>query len=217
MENLHNKPVVMFCGSRSLSGQYQPLVMQLVLSSLKQGAALSVGCAAGADSIALSSALALGAGNRLSVFAVGGADGRSFAGRASCYSGVYRALSNGAQVTWWAGGTSQVPLRARLAGRSLACVRSVHAGGAGSRVTALVSALPARPFSSGHWPSCGSGTWASLAAAARQGLSVVLVPVAGLSAVTASQLPTLEAQGTWSAVTLHDGIHAFAWHNGRLL
>ena len=201
-------PVVMVCGSRSLSQAASRAVGQVVPALLGAGSVLSVGCASGADAAAVSSATAQGAGSRLQLFAVGGQGGAGFAGRASALPGVRAASVAGARVTWWAGGPPSVPLRARLARRSLACVRSVLAGGPGSGLVAFVSRLPSQAFGSGAWPSCGSGTWSAVAAAARAGLPVVVVPVGGVSGCS---LPGLPGGGSWVAVGLAAQVGGFRW------
>ena len=191
-------PVVMLCGSRSLHGGAVPQVGRVASALVWAGSVLAVGCAAGADAAAVSSVVSSGAAPRLHLFAVGGVNGSGFAGKASAFVGVQSAASAGAVVSWWAGGPSSVPLRARLAKRSLACVRSAATGGPGSGLVAFVSQLPARPFRPGAWPSCGSGSWASAAAASRLGLPVVVVPVGSLAGVSVSSLPALPGGGSWS-------------------
>jgi hypothetical protein len=104
-------------------------------------------------------------------------------------------------VSWWAGGGPGVVLRARLARRSLAAVRLVAAGGPGSGLVAWSSRLPAIPFRAGPWPSCGSGTWSSVAAAARLGVPVIVVPVGPLARVPLARWPVLPAGGHWSPVS----------------
>lgn len=207
-------PVVMVCGSRSLPPGAVRTVGQVVPVLLGAGSVLSVGCASGADAAAVSSALAQGAGSRLQLFAVGGASGTGFAGKASAVAGLRAAVAAGAAVSWWAGGSAAVPLRARLARRSLACVQSASAGGPGSGLVAFVSSLPSQPFGSGAWPACGSGSWSSIAAAARAGLSVVVVPVGGLSG---SLLPGLPGGGSWAAVSLAAQVGGFRWQPGPSL
>ncbi|MCP3867754.1 MAG: hypothetical protein GY703_06600 [Gammaproteobacteria bacterium] len=193
-------PVVMVCGSRSLPGGFVPQVGRVVSALVGSGSMLAVGCATGADAAAVSSAVAVGAASRLRLFAVGGANGSGFAGQVSAFSGVRSAVSAGAVVTWWAGGPAAVPLRVRLARRSLACARFTAAGGPGSGLVGFVFQLPARSFGSGVWPSCGSGSWASAAAASRLGLPVVVVPVGSLAGVSVSSLPVLPGGGSWAPV-----------------
>jgi hypothetical protein len=184
--------VLVVSGSRSLPPALALSVRSVVVAAVAAGCRVSVGCAAGADSVAVSSVLAAGGGSLLSVFAVGGSCGSGFAGRLSAVAGVRSALAAGAAVSWWAGGSVAVPLRGRLAARSLACVRSA-VGVPRSLVVGFVAAPPPRPFGGGAWPSCGSGSWSSLAAAARLGLPVFVFPAGGFP------LPLLGA-GAWSPV-----------------
>lgn len=207
-------PVVMVCGSRALPAAAARTVGQVVPALLGAGSVLSVGCATGADAAAVSSAVALGAGSRLRLFAVGGPGGAGFAGQLSAVAGLRAAAAAGAAVSWWAGGPASLPLRARLARRSLACVRAAAAGGPGSGLVAFVAGLPPQPFSSGTWPSCGSGSWAAVAAAARAGLPVVVAPVGGLSG---SSLPGLPGGGSWAAVGLAAQVGGFRWLPGPSL
>ena len=207
----------MVCGSRSLPGGAAPGVGRVVSALVGAGSVLAVGCAAGADAAAVSSVVAAGVGSRLRLFAVGGSSGAGFAGKASAFSGVRSAASAGATVSWWAGGGAAVPLRARLARRSLACVRAAAAGGPGSGLVAFVSQLPARPFGAGAWPSCGSGSWASVAAASQQGLPVVVVPVGPLAGVSVSSLPALPGGGAWAQVGCGVLAGGFRWVPGPSL
>ena len=93
----------------------------------RRAAAVSVGCAAGADALALSAAVAAGASGRsLRVFAVGASSGAGF-WSGSALSGVRLAAAAGASVAWLAGGSLSVPLRARLLRRSLAALRGCSA------------------------------------------------------------------------------------------
>jgi hypothetical protein len=203
--------VVMVCGSRSLSASAVPLVNQVVQSLLSAGRGIAVGCAAGADATVISSVLAAGASSQLRVFAAFGPGGAGAAGSVSAVSVVSQAATNGVPVTWWAGGPASVPLRGLLASRSLACVRSVVGSGAGAGLVAFVSALPSRSWGSGAFPSCGSGSWSSVAAAAKLGLPVVVFPVGALVGVASAQLPVLpvSAGGAWSCAGV--GIWSGAW------
>jgi len=204
-------PVVMLCGSRSLPAGAFSQVGQVVASLLGSGSVLAVGCAAGVDAAAVSSAVAAGAAARLRLFAVGGASGSGFACSASAFDGVRSAVVAGAVVSWWAGGPASVPLRGRLARRSLACVRAAAAGEPGSGLVVFVSQLPACAFGAGAWPSCGSGSWSSAAAAARLGLPVVLVPVGPLAGVSVSSLPALSGGGSWALVGRGAPVGGFRW------
>ena len=204
-------PVVMLCGSRSLPVASRPRVGAAVSALLGSGARLAVGCAAGADAAAVSAALAAGAAPRLVLCAVGGPSGLGFAGRVSAPGGVRAAVAAGAAVRWWAGGPPALGLRARLARRSLACVRLAAAGGPGSGLVAFVAQLPPRALGAGAWPACGSGSWSSAAAAARLGLSVVVVPVGPLAGVPLSALPALPGGGSWSPVAAGALSGGFRW------
>ncbi len=209
-------PVVAVCGYRVLPGSAVSQVGSVVSALLGVGSVLAVGCAAGADAAAVSSAVSSGSASRLLLFAVGGRSGSGFAGRVSAFSGVCSAVSAGAAVAWWAGGPSSVPLRARLVGRSLACVGAAAGGGPGSGLVAFVAQLPPRPFGPGAWPSCGSGScgsgsWGSAAAAALRGLSVVVVPVGALAGVALSSLPALPGGGSWVPVSAGVLFGGFRW------
>ena len=213
-------PVVVVCGSRALPGAAVPLVGRVVSALLGAGSVLAVGCAVGADAAALSAAVAAGAAARLQVWAAFGPVSPPWAARrysapgacsASAVGAVAAALVAGAPVRWWAGGPPSVPLASRLARRSLACVRSAAAGGPGSGRVAFVASLPGRPFGRGPWPSCGSGSWASAAAAALLGLSVVVVPVGPLAGASVSSLPALPGGGAWVPVSAGVLSGGFRW------
>lgn len=186
---------VMVCGSRALGASARPAVASVVRAALASGSRLVVGCASGADAAALAAALAAGPGAPVSLFAAFGQAGAGAAGRASNVRGVAAAVAGGLPVSWWAGGPASVPLRARLARRSLAAVRFAARGGPGSSLVAFAAALPPRPFSSGPFPSCGSGSWSSVAAAALLGLPVSVVPVGPLASVSPASLPPLPGGG----------------------
>ena len=122
--------LVGFVGSRCLVA---PGVVPVVRSVLASGRGVAVGCASGVDASALSVALAV-APARVSVFAVGGASGRGFwSGRLPAL--VARAVSAGASVAWWAGG-SVAPSVGRP-GRRGRCLR----GGRGRRRVRLGRAV----------------------------------------------------------------------------
>ena len=210
----------MLCGSRSLPGASAPVVERVVSALLGSGFVLSVGCAVGADAAAISSVLAAGAAQRLRVWCAFGPVSPPWSAArysapgacsASAVSSVASALLAGSVVRWWAGGPAAVPLRARLVGRSLACVRATAGGGSGSGLVAFVAQLPPRPFAPGAWPSCGSGSWGSAAAAAQQWLSVVVVPVGGLAGVSVSSLPALPGGGAWVPASAGVVSGGFRW------
>lgn len=204
-------PVVMVCGSRSLPAAAAPQVARVVSGLLADGSLVATGCAAGADAAAVSAVLAAGCASRLLLLAVGGSSGSGFAGRASAPAGVFAAAAAGASVRWWAGGPPSLPLRARLAARSLKCTRTAAAGGPGSGLVAFVAQLPPRAFAPGAWPSCGSGSWSSAAAAALLGLPVVVVPVGSLAGVALHSLPALPGWGSWSPVAPGALSGGFRW------
>ena len=141
--------LVAFAGSRSLPSSARSLVASVVGAVLASGRRVGVGCAVGADAFALAAALAVSPA-AVSVFAVGGPRGLGFSS-GSALALVRRAFASGALVAWRAGGPLSVPLRARLALRSRACVAVAAASGAGAGLVAFVSAPP--PSSVGSWRS----------------------------------------------------------------
>ena len=189
---------VMICGSRQLPSAAFALIDTLVGVLLAHGRALIVGCAAGADRVALNAAMQL-APSRLSVLAAFGPGGKGAAGSASAVAAVQAAARAGVPVLWWAGGGPTVPLRARLAVRSLSAVRQVASSGAGAGLIAVVGSLPSRSWTGhGPWWSCGSGSWSSVAAADAFGLRVVVFPV-GAAGLGGARLPALpSAPGHWA-------------------
>ena len=169
-----------FCGSRSLPSSAQPLVASVVSSVLSGSSArLVVGCSVGADALVLSS-VPQSSLFRVSVFAAFG-----FSGRGACSLSavpvVAAAGQGGAFVNWWSGGRLSVPLRLRLAKRSLALVQFLA-----RRHSALVCFL-ASPKSRGSLLACRL--------AARFGVTVFVFCV-GFSP---SRLPRL-GRGSWSLV-----------------
>ncbi len=187
-----------FCGSRSLPVSAQPLVSSVVSAVLSGSSArLAVGCSVGADSLVLSS-VPFASFPRLSVFAAFGSGGRG-ACSLSAVSSVLAAARAGASVAWWAGGRLAVPLRLRLAGRSVALVRFL----AQSRPSALVCFLSSRK---------SRGSLLACRLAARLGVSVFVFCVgfspARLPAGQAG-LPRL-GRGSWRSVQVA-GHSAFQW------
>jgi hypothetical protein len=183
--------VVGFCGSGALPSSAQPLVAACVQGWLAAGAQVAVGCAAGADAAVVSAVLSAGAASRLTVFCAFAPSGQGAAGLVSSVAGVSAALFAGAVVRWLAGGSLAVPVRGRLAQRSLAFVRFLAAqqsAAPGGGLVGFVSSLPSSPFGRGPFPSCGSGTWSTLAAAALLGVPVVAFPVR-LSSCPPATLP----------------------------
>lgn len=184
--------LVGFSGSLSLPPSARPLVASVVGGWLSAGASVVVGCAVGADHFVVSSVLAAGAASRLTLFVAFAPSGVGAAGSVSAVAGVTAAALAGASVRWLAGGPLDIPLRARLARRSLALVRHLAAT-PGAGLVAFVSSLPSAPFGRGPFPSCGSGAWSTLAAAALLRVSVVVFPVT----LSPCHLVPLPAGGSW--------------------
>jgi len=167
-------PVVGFLGSRSLGPSWGAWVRSALAWACPAGSSVgvAVGCSAGADSVALSSALGLGL--PVSLFAVGGPSVPPrpglplgplvgfWAGSSSLLSSVARLCSS---VFWFAGGPLAVPLRARLSLRSRALISAVSLSG-GSLVVAFVAGSVSK----------SKGSWAAVRWALLAGLSVVVVP-----------------------------------------
>jgi hypothetical protein len=204
-------PLLMFAGSRDLAPGSADIAAAVSVA-VRSGSRIVTGCATGADALVIRAALALGPQGvaALSVLAAHGpvSPARSSARytapgswSGSALADVAAALHAGASLSWWAGGGPDVVLRARLARRSLAAVRLVAAGAPGSGLVAWCSRLPPLPFRAGPWPSCGSGSWSSVAAAARLGVPVIVVPVGPLARVPLARWPVLPAGGHWSPVS----------------
>jgi hypothetical protein len=214
-------PMVMLAGSRDLAPGAADIA-SVVTTLVRAGVRLVTGCAKGADALVIRAALDLGSAgvSALSVLAAHGPVSPSWsathhtapgAWSGSAVADVAAAMLAGVSVSWWAGGGPDLDLRARLARRSLAAVRLLAAGGPGSGLVAWPSRLPPLPFRDGPWPSCGSGTWASVAAATRLGLPVVVVPVGSLLDVPLSSWPVLTPGGQWSPVALVTHAGAALW------
>jgi len=213
--------VVGFSGGRALSGPPAALVARVASAVLGAGSPVFVGCALGAD-LAVLSALASSpvAGSR--VFAAFGPGGVGV-GSSSAPASVALAAFAGVPVSWWAGGGGPaVPLRGRLAARSLALVRALAA--AGGSLFVFPSALPPAPwgpapfghgpFGPGPFPSSGgSGSWSSAAAAALLRVPVVLFPPALPSPawLPASALPALPGPAGWWSPAVLFGVPCLAW------
>lgn len=111
-------------GGRAASPRALQVSRRFARALVSSGHVLHVGCASGGDLAALSGALALGHSSlfsHLRVFAVGGPSGAGF-WRSSAVQAVQVAARAGFPVSWWAGGSSSVPLVARLMSRSLAAL-----------------------------------------------------------------------------------------------
>lgn len=211
--------LVGFCGPRSLPVGAASLVPALVASVLRSGRGVASGCAVGVDQVAVSAAVAGGAGGRLSVFC---AFGRRGLGAVPGCSVPLRSLSAvvaaGGSVSWWSGGGPVAgvlpPVPARLAARSLAFVRAVAASGSGCGLVAVVGGPPSRALPRGgrpgSWPSCGSGSWASVGAAVLLGVPVVVFPCGWLGFRGAASLPSLPVAGSWAACS-SSGLWSAGW------
>lgn len=109
-----------FGGSRNLSQKYASQVAQVVQVSLAAGASVRVGCAVGADQFVIHSAVSQP--QNLEIFAQFAPSGAgAFSGSAVLSVAVAQEL--GASVSYLAGGSLAVPLRARLLRRSIAALR----------------------------------------------------------------------------------------------
>lgn len=184
-----NVASVAFGGSRSLPAAFSPLVVRVVSGCVSAGASsFAVGCASGADAVALSALVAAGAASRVRVFAVGSSSGAGF-WRCSALAGVRAAASAGAAVSWLAGGALSVPLVRRLAARSRACVASLGAGGV---FCVFVSSPSSR------------GSFGAARAAVSLGVRVVAFPCG----FAGSALPSLGG-GAW--VPVSSGVFVGGW------
>ena len=218
--------VVGFAGPRfGPAAGASALVSALVGSVLASGRSVAAGCAAGVDALAVSAAVAAGAGSRLSVFAAFGPSGwGALPGSSAPPASLVPVVRAGGRVVWWAGGgpvAGVLPSPARrLVGRSLAFVRFLAAGGPGSGLVLVVSGPPPRPFASAPgggwsaWPSCGSGSWGSAGAAALLGVPVVVFPFGWRGFAGVSSLPALPGRpGQWVPLSSVVGSWSagFAW------
>lgn len=170
-------PVWAFGGSRSLSADAATLAGHAAVSLLRSGASLVLGCCQGADASALSAAVRAGYAGRVSVLGAFGPLGPSGAWpagacSASAVASVRAAVCAGATFQPWAGGSSSVPLSARLSGRTRAVAAAASAG-------AVVVLAPG-----------SRGALILARAVARRGLPVLALPVCG------ARLPALGA-GRW--------------------
>lgn len=189
------RPFVCVAGSRDLSAAWGSRVAAVVQSLLGSGRGVVVGCAAGADALALQAALAFPGASAasLAVFAAGGPDGSGFwAGSAFPLVARAAGMAPGC-VRWWAGGPASLPLPARLVGRAAAAVNLAVASGAGAGFVAFVTSPGSR------------GSCRAARLAARLGLPVVVFPCG----FPPAQLPSL-AGGRWVPLAAV-GAWAGAW------
>jgi hypothetical protein len=186
--SLPSSSLVAFGGSRSLPPAAGGLVSSVVGACLRAGRSVSVGCAAGADALVLSAALAFpGGAARLSVFAVGSPSGAGF-WSGSAFPAVRSAAAAGARVVWLAGGALSLPLRARLALRS-------RAGLVGASAFVLFLASPSSP-----------GSLSVAAAAVAAGLPVFAFAVGFVGAPLAPR----GCPGSWVPASLA-GLACWRW------
>lgn len=148
---------VLLGGSRSLSPRWARAVWSLVALLRRAGCGVSVGCAAGADALAVSACLGGFPSSRWSLFCVGAASGAGFWSGSAPLGLLRQAAAAGVPVVWSAGGGPSVPPRARLLRRSLAALAGCQLG-----VWFLASPV-------------ASGSLAVAAQAARRGVSVAAV------------------------------------------
>ncbi len=191
--------IIGFCGSRSLPESARPLVTSVVSSVLTgSNAQLAVGCSIGADEMVLSS-IREPALSRVSIFAAFGAGGVG-ACSLSAVSTVLHAARGGASVNWWSGGNERVPVRGRLARRSVALVKHLTSTGPSALICFLSS-----PSSSGSLKACRRAN--------RLGISVFVFCI-GFSS---SLLPPV-GRGSWSLVSPTcsiPGIIACRWRSNQ--
>ena len=205
----------MICGSRRVERHHVEPCLPRLVSYVRSGGKLVVGCARGADALVVEAVLSAGYASQLHIFAIGGADGRGFSrgARGAPVAMIQDAAEAGATMHWWAGGGPEVPITGRLVKRSCAAVMFTHAQG-GRGVMGFVDSLPGRPWiGRGLWRSCGSGTWSTLAAAAWLGLPTYVCPV-GLSFSLRVNLPTLPTAdiGSWKLAQARErGLSAYRW------
>lgn len=124
MFNLSSISPVLVGGSRALSASSPAglACSRFVESLLAADLNLSVGCASGADQIALSAGVHSSLFSQVRVFAAFDQSGAgAFSG--SAVSAVQAAARAGVAVSWLAGGSLSVPLVARLMSRSVAALR----------------------------------------------------------------------------------------------
>ena len=165
--------LVGFCGSRDLPPHQRKLVSSVVYAVARAERGVAVGCAQGADAMALRECFtptwALRA-SMVRVFAAFGPNGQgdgkwSATPLVQKISRLPMAMAGGngglrVVVNWWAGGDSSVDLITRLKARSDAMVSAVAASGEGQGLVAFVtaraypwssSAADARCAASHHW------------------------------------------------------------------
>ena len=169
--------LVGFCGSRSLDSQWRELVAHIVSAVAKVGRGIAVGCARGADAMALQACFTESWGLRapfLRVFAAFGPSGEgswqnSAVKLVTIASRLPMAMDfagNGKRivVNWWAGGGPDTGLVSRLKQRSDAMVEAVTAAGEGRGIVAFVCGGQSK----------SPGTWGTVRLAVERSVPVVV-------------------------------------------
>jgi L-asparaginase/Glu-tRNA(Gln) amidotransferase subunit D len=189
-------PLVGIAGSRGLSVQYRSLVREVVETVVKAKRGVAVGCAMGADAMALRACFTEDwklRASRLHVFAAFGMSGDG-SWRNSAVKLVQKASQHSAKVSWWAGGGANVGLIPRLKNRSAAMVSAVAVSGKGRGLVAFVVGGPGK----------SPGTWGTIRKAQQKGIPVVVFGCG----CTAGDFPQL-GEGEW--VVAGKGIWARGW------
>lgn len=207
---------VCFTGPHKGNAYQSEWITPVVAAVLAHNKQINVGCALGVDAQVITKALQ-SQPKRLTVYCSYGASQAGFIEGASAdFSLITCALEMGATVNFWAGGGPGVVNSgrgipspgARLIHRSLACVKASNA------IIGFVDRHPPKPFDPakpGQWPSCGSGTWGSLAAAALLDMPVLVFPANFRNFKGAQSLPTLPGTpGKWQPAA-PTGLWANAW------
>jgi hypothetical protein len=192
-------PVVGFTGPRGVEASAAPIINRVVQRMMQVGSAVAVGCATGVDAYVLAAALHIDP-TRLFVFSVFDAQGVG-GGKWSNVAGVKRSAEQGAAVNWGVGGTFESNYTVKLVRRSKRLIRFLSEAKAGGSLVGFVTKPPQHAFARDKdWPSCGSGTWATIAACNHRRLQVVVFPVAWPT-FSPDQLPVLPGgPGEWQMV-----------------
>ena len=199
--------LVGFCGSRNLPPRWRKLVADVVYAVARADRAIAVGCAQGADAMALRQCFtptwALRA-PMVQVFVAFGPNGQgdgewSATPLVQNISRLPMAMARGdggmrVVVNWWAGGDSSVDWSTRLKARSDTMVSAVAASGEGRGLIAFVTAGP------GQSP----GTWRTIRQAYKRGLPVVVFSCG----CTLRSFPSL-GEGRWT--TAGSGVWSRGW------
>lgn len=125
---------VAIVGSRCISDDVLPLVDRVVLSLLRAGHSISVGCSAGVDAAVIRAALAHGGAGSLQIHAICDPAGRG-AWRGTAFRDVSQASQACARVEWLAGG--DLPAQDRQSGIQ----RELAGAFGGGMVGAVVDAI----------------------------------------------------------------------------